>query len=412
MTAPIDTENPSAAAAATPPAGTLLVQARDLAMSFDVSAPWLNRVLEGRPRQLLHAVDGVSFDIQKGQTLALVGESGCGKSTVARLLVGLYQPTRGGLTFDGQDAHAAFRRPEGRALRRRIQMIFQDPYASLNPRWTVEAIVGEPLREHGVRRLSVGIQSFDADALQRIGRVNDRQQALAAALAAAEHYPTFNLDLMYGLPGQDLAALRADLAQALAFSPPHLSYYNLTLEPNTLFASRPPEGLPDDDTVADMQQAIEAGAAACGLAHYEVSAYARAGHRARHNLNYWTFGDYLGLGAGAHGKLSFHDRIERTARLRHPRRYMEAALAGDAIETRRTLDADELPFEFMLNALRLVDGVSAASFAERTGLPLAAIARPLARAAERGLLDPDPGTIRPTPLGLRFLNDLQQMFLG
>jgi oxygen-independent coproporphyrinogen-3 oxidase len=267
-------------------------------------------------------------------------------------------------------------------------------------------------REAGVTRLSVGIQSFDAGALQRIGRVHDREQARAAAQAAAEHYPTFNLDLMYGLPGQDLAALRADLAQALAFSPPHLSYYNLTLEPNTLFASRPPEGLPDDDTVADMQQAIEAGAAAGGLVHYEVSAYARPGHRARHNLNYWAFGDYLGRGAGAHGKLSFHDRIERTARLRHPRRYMEAALAGDAVETRRTLDADELPFEFMLNALRLVDGVPAASFAERTGLPLASIARALARAAERGLLDPDPGTIRPTPLGLRFLNDLQQMFLG
>jgi peptide/nickel transport system ATP-binding protein len=155
MTAPIDTKSPSAnnlaaSVAAPTSAGTPLVQARDLAMSFDVSAPWLNRVLEGRPRQLLHAVDGVSFDIQKGQTLALVGESGCGKSTVARLLVGLYQPTRGGLTFDSQDAHAAFRRPEGRALRRRIQMIFQDPYASLNPRWTVEAIVGEPLREHGL----------------------------------------------------------------------------------------------------------------------------------------------------------------------------------------------------------------------------------------------------------------------
>lgn len=266
-------------------------------------------------------------------------------------------------------------------------------------------------RDAGVTRLSVGIQSFDADALVRIGRVHDRTQALAAAQCAAEHYPTFNLDLMYGLPGQDLAALRTDLGQALGFAPSHLSYYNLTLEPNTLFASRPPEGLPDDDTVADMQQTIEEGAAAGGLAHYEVSAYARPGHRARHNLNYWTFGDYLGLGAGAHGKLSFHDRIERTARLRHPSRYMDAALAGDAVETRRTLDADELPFEFMLNALRLLDGVSSSSFAERTGVQLAAIARPLARAAERGLIDADPSRIRPTPLGLRFLNDLQQMFL-
>ncbi|MEI7444005.1 MAG: radical SAM family heme chaperone HemW [Burkholderiales bacterium] len=266
-------------------------------------------------------------------------------------------------------------------------------------------------REAGVNRLSVGIQSFDAAMLSRIGRVHDRAQALAAAEAAALHYPTFNLDLMYALPGQDAAALRADLAQAMTFAPPHLSYYHLTLEPNTLFAAKPPEHLPDDDTSADMQEAIEAATAEAGLEHYEVSAYARPGHRSRHNRTYWTFGDYLGIGAGAHGKLSFHDRIERTARLRHPRRYMEAALAGDAVETRRAIESDELPFEFMLNALRLTEGVPAALFAERTGLSLAAISAPLARAVERGLLDPDPTTIRPTALGRRFLNDLQQLFL-
>ncbi|HYF60580.1 MAG TPA: radical SAM family heme chaperone HemW [Burkholderiaceae bacterium] len=266
-------------------------------------------------------------------------------------------------------------------------------------------------REAGVTRLSLGVQSFDERALRALGRVHDRAQALAAAALAAERYPTFNLDLMYALPGQDLAGLEADLAQALAFEPPHLSYYHLTLEPNTLFAAKPPEGLPDDDLSADMQQAIEARTAGAGLARYEVSAYARPGHRSRHNLNYWTFGDYLAIGAGAHGKLSFHDRIERSARLRHPRAYMDAALAGDAVEQRRTLSADDLPFEFMLNALRLVEGVSAASFAERTGVSLAAIAPALARAAERGLLDPDPSTIRATPLGLAFLNDLQQMFL-
>ena len=276
---------------------------------------------------------------------------------------------------------------------------------------TFERAKFRAFREAGVTRLSVGIQSFDEGCLARIGRVHDSAQALAAAQAAAEHYPTFNLDLMYALPGQDLAMLRADLARALAFSPLHLSYYNLTLEPNTLFAVRPPAGLPDDDAQADMQQAIEAAAAAAGLGHYEVSAYARPGHRARHNLNYWMFGDYLGIGAGAHGKVSFPDRIERTARLRHPQRYMAAALGGDAVETRRTIEAGELPFEFMLNALRLVEGVPAASFAERTGLPLATVARPLARAAERGLLDADPATIRPTALGLRFLNDLQQLFL-
>jgi len=267
------------------------------------------------------------------------------------------------------------------------------------------------LRQAGVTRLSVGVQSFDDDALHRIGRIHGRSQSLAAAQAAAELFPTFNLDLMYALPGQDLAGLQADLAQALAFEPPHLSCYHLTLEPNTLFAAKPPAGLPDDDLAADMQQVLEARTAAAGLTRYEVSAFARAGHRSRHNLNYWTFGDYLGIGAGAHGKLSFHDRIERTVRWRHPRRFMEAAGAGDAVETRRTLDAAELPFEFMLNALRLVDGVAAASLAERTGVPLAAIARPIARAVERGLLDPDPSRLRPTPLGLSFLNDLQQLFL-
>jgi putative oxygen-independent coproporphyrinogen III oxidase len=267
-------------------------------------------------------------------------------------------------------------------------------------------------REAGVNRLSVGIQSFDETALRRLGRVHDRSQALAAAQAAAELFPTFNLDLMYALPGQDAAGLAADLAQALAFAPPHLSYYHLTVEPNTLFASRPPPGLPDDDTSADLQGLLEARTAQAGLVRYEVSAYARSGHRSRHNLNYWGFGDYLGIGAGAHGKLSFHDRILRQARYRHPRRYMDAALAGDAVEETRTLGAADLPFEFMLNALRLVEGVSSASFAERTGLPLAAIAGPLARAAERGLLDPDPTTIRATPRGLDFLNDLQQLFLA
>ena len=277
---------------------------------------------------------------------------------------------------------------------------------------TFEAAKFRAFRDAGVTRLSIGVQSFDDALLARIGRVHDRAQALAAARLAAEHYPTFNLDLMYALPGQDLPMLQADLAQALAFAPPHLSCYHLTLEPNTLFASRPPQGLPDDDLSADMQQAVDEATAAAGLARYEVSAFARTGHRARHNLNYWTFGDYLGVGAGAHGKVSFPDRIERTARFRHPRRFMEAALAGDAVETRHTLDADELPFEFLLNALRLVDGVPAGLFAERTGRPLAEVARPIAEAVRRGLLDPDPATIRPTPLGLRFLNDLQQLFLA
>jgi oxygen-independent coproporphyrinogen-3 oxidase len=267
-------------------------------------------------------------------------------------------------------------------------------------------------RSAGVTRLSVGVQSFNDEFLKALGRVHDRAQAIAAVEEAQSAFDTFNLDLMYALPGQTLAHLHQDVDQALALAPPHLSIYHLTIEPNTLFASRPPPGLPDDDLAADMQEQIEAATSAAGLVHYEVSAYARDGHRSRHNLNYWQFGDYLGIGAGAHGKLSFHDRIERTARFRHPTRYLEAALAGDSIETRRRLSSADLPFEFMLNALRLTEGVSAPLFAERTGLSLAAIATPLARALERGLLDPDPAVLRPSRLGARFLNDLQQHFLA
>ncbi|MBX3592051.1 MAG: oxygen-independent coproporphyrinogen III oxidase-like protein [Burkholderiaceae bacterium] len=262
----------------------------------------------------------------------------------------------------------------------------------------------------GVTRLSIGVQSFSDDALRALGRVHDSRQARAAIEEAARSFARFNLDLMYALPGQTLDALRADLAAALAFGPPHLSLYHLTIEPNTLFAKRPPP-LPDDDLSADMLALIEETAGAAGFERYEVSAWARAGARCRHNLNYWEFGDYLGIGAGAHGKLSFHDRIVREARLRHPERYMEAALRGAAIEEERVPGADELPFEFMLNALRLTDGVPSAFFAERTGLSPAAIGRDCARAVERGLLDADPTRIRATPLGLRFLNDLVAMFL-
>jgi putative oxygen-independent coproporphyrinogen III oxidase len=275
---------------------------------------------------------------------------------------------------------------------------------------TFERARFEGFRAAGVNRLSLGIQSFDDRALHALGRVHDRAQALAAAEAVARSFPTFNLDLMYALPGQDLAALDADLDQALGFAPPHLSYYQLTIEPNTLFAKRPPL-LPDEDVSADMQQRIDARTAEAGLAHYEVSAYARPGHRSRHNVNYWTFGDYVGIGAGAHGKVSFADRVVRQVRYRHPRRYMEAALAGDAVEEQRELAPAQLPFEFMLNALRLTDGVPSERFAERTGLPIAVVSRRLREAVERGLLDADPTTIRPTPLGSRFLNDLQQLFL-
>ncbi len=275
---------------------------------------------------------------------------------------------------------------------------------------TFEAARFRAFAQAGVTRLSIGVQSFSDRALAALGRVHDAAQARRAIETAAEAFDTFNLDLMYALPGQTLEGLRGDLREALAFAPPHLSYYHLTLEPNTLFARHPP-ALPDDDLAADMQALIEDETGAAGFRHYEVSAYAREHQRCRHNLNYWQFGDYLGIGAGAHGKLSFHDRIVREARFRHPRAYMEAALAGRAVELSNTIGLADLPFEFMLNALRLTEGVPATLFEERTGMSLIAISRELSRAAERGLIDADPTVIRAMPMGLRFLNDLMTMFL-
>lgn len=262
----------------------------------------------------------------------------------------------------------------------------------------------------GVTRLSIGVQSFDDDRLRALGRVHDARQARAAIEEAARSFASFNIDLMYALPGQTLQGLRDDLASALAFAPPHLSLYHLTVEPDTAFAKHPPP-LPDDELSADMLALLGQALGAAGFERYEVSAWAQPGARCRHNLNYWEFGDYLGIGAGAHGKLSFHDRIVREARLRQPQRYIDAALGAGAIEDERIVGCDELPFEFMLNALRLTDGVPAASFGERTGLAPAAIARTCAQAVERGLLEDDPTRIRATPLGLRFLNELLAMFL-
>jgi len=276
---------------------------------------------------------------------------------------------------------------------------------------TFERMRFRAYREAGVNRLSLGVQSFDPRALQVLGRVHDREQALAAAQAAREDFPSFNLDLMMALPGQDLDGLRADLRQALAFEPPHLSMYQLTLEPNTLFAALPPNDMLDDDAAADLHEAALSDLAGTELVRYEVSAFARAGHRARHNLNYWQFGDYLGLGAGAHGKLSFHDRIIRQARWRHPQTYMNQIAQGAPVEIERILTSADLPFEFMLNALRLVEGVPAAWFEERTGLPLSQVSGPLERLQREGLLDSHPASLRATARGLSFLNDLQAAFL-
>ena len=267
-------------------------------------------------------------------------------------------------------------------------------------------------REAGVTRLSIGVQSFDDARLHALGRVHDAAQARTAVEEAARHFETFNLDLMYALPGQTVAELGRELDEALAFAPPHLSVYHLTIEPNTLFAKRPPAGLPDDDQASDMLDCITERTARAGLERYEVSAFAKPGQRCVHNLNYWQFGDYLGIGAGAHGKLSFPHRVVRQVRWREPASYMDNALAGTAISNDEEVARRALPFEFMLNALRLREGFELARFVERTGLPLSAIAAPLAEAQTRGLIEQAGGWLKPTPRGFDFLSDLQSLFLA
>jgi putative oxygen-independent coproporphyrinogen III oxidase len=262
----------------------------------------------------------------------------------------------------------------------------------------------------GVNRLSIGVQSFNNTQLKRLGRVHDASQALAAIELAAKRYATFNIDLMYGLPEQTFDELALDFDTANQVNPPHLSYYQLTLEPNTLFAVKPPK-LPDDDTLAQMQSLIESKTHAAGYEHYEISAYAKPGHRSKHNLNYWQFGDYLGIGAGAHGKLTFHDGIRRYAKFKHPAAYMQKSIAGNATEIEQLIAVEDLPFEFMLNALRLSDGVDSSSFEERTGLGITSLNAAMTKACGKGLLDKHPARIKATPRGLLFLNDLQELFL-
>lgn len=265
-------------------------------------------------------------------------------------------------------------------------------------------------RAAGVTRLSIGVQSFDDRFLRAVGRVHDGAQARAAVAEAAACFDTFNLDLMYALPGQDLADLDRDLDTALGFQPPHLSVYHLTLEPNTYFAKHPP-ALPDDDSAYAMLDRITERTARAGMERYEVSAYARAGHRCFHNWNYWQFGDYLGIGAGAHGKLSFAHRVLRQVRWRDPQRYMAQALQGQPVASEQEVPARDLPFEFMLNALRLRQGFTLAQFSERTGLPIQTVARPLQEAEQRGWIERSVQGIRPTERGFDFLSDLQALFL-
>ena len=278
---------------------------------------------------------------------------------------------------------------------------------------TVEQGKFAEFRAAGISRLSIGVQSFDEAALQRLGRIHGRREACAAAEAAhAAGLDNFHLDLMFGLPGQTPAQARADIATAIALQPAHISYYQLTLEPNTAFHHAPPP-LPDDEQCDRMQQQAEADLARHGYARYEVSAYAHAGRRCRHNLNYWEFGDYLGIGAGAHGKLSdaASGQIRRLWKIKHPRDYLAHAGTPAAIGADAPVAHADLPLEFLMNALRLLDGVPAALLSARTGLTLEALQPLLEPARQRGLLESDPERLRATAQGLRFLNELLQMFV-
>ena len=275
---------------------------------------------------------------------------------------------------------------------------------------TVEADKFALFREAGVNRLSLGIQSFNDAFLQVLGRIHTAAEARRAISIARQHFDNINLDLMYALPRQTQAEAELDVDAALQFEPQHLSCYHLTLEPNTLFYRHPPS-LPDEDVGSDMQLRIEELLARSGYEHYETSAFARPGRRCRHNLNYWQFGDYLGIGAGAHTKLSFHDKVLRQMRYKQPQAYLQAVGRGAPVQEEHEVSRDDLAFEFMMNALRLNEGVDAKLFTERTSLPLLSIGRELEDARRRGLLFQDGKKIAPTESGRRFLNDLLQLFL-
>jgi len=275
---------------------------------------------------------------------------------------------------------------------------------------TVEADKFAGFRAAGVNRLSLGIQSFNPRHLKLLGRIHDDREAHRAVELAHRHFDNINLDLMYALPEQRMEEMLADLHTAIGFAPQHLSAYHLTLEPNTQFYLHPPS-LPDDDAAAEMQLVVEAELAGAGYEHYETSAFAQKGRRCRHNLNYWLFGDYLGIGAGAHGKLSLQDRVIRQMRYKQPKAYLENILKGSPIQEEHQVAADDLAFEFMMNALRLTEGFPLALFQERTGLPLVSVLGALDVAERRGLIDRDLVQVRPTELGRRFLNELLQVFL-
>ncbi len=275
---------------------------------------------------------------------------------------------------------------------------------------TFESVKFRDYRACGINRLSIGIQSFNPEHLRALGRIHDGEEARRAIGIAQAHFDNINLDLMYALPRQSLLEAEQDIDTARGFGTTHLSAYHLTLEPNTLFYRHPPP-LPDSELAADMQELIEARLAENAYVNYETSAFALPGRECRHNLNYWRFGDYLGIGAGAHSKLSFPDRILRQMRYKQPREYMQKTAAGTPIQEEHTVAPKDLGFEFMMNALRLTGGFEAGLFAERTGLTLAAVERPLREAVQRGLITRDHVRIAPTKRGQRFLNDLLQLFL-
>ena len=292
------------------------------------------------------------------------------------------------------------------AVRARVTL---EPHAEItleaNP-GTVEAARFRGFRSAGVNRISIGVQSFDERMLVALGRIHSSEEARRAIDAAAASFDNVNLDLMYGLPSQTVEMARADLEQAIAFGVAHLSAYQLTIEPNTVFWSKPPQ-LPEHDLSADMQLAVEEILGRAGYEHYETSAFARSGRRCRHNLNYWEFGDYLGIGAGAHGKLSFADRVTRHSRAKQPGEYMKA----NPLTEHHVVPVTELPFEFMLNALRLVEGFAVPLFNQRTGLPFSTVESRLAEAESKGLLTRDWKHVRPTERGRHFLNELLGAFL-
>jgi oxygen-independent coproporphyrinogen-3 oxidase len=263
----------------------------------------------------------------------------------------------------------------------------------------------------GINRVSLGIQSFQNEQLKALGRIHNGEEAKRAIAIAMQHFKSVNLDLMFGLPNQTLSAAKADIETTLSFKTSHLSFYNLTLEPNTYFASFPPK-LPNEDEVDAIFEQNLALLEAAGYRRYEVSAYAQKDQECKHNLNYWRFGDYIGIGAGAHGKISFPDKITRQVRERHPETYMQGMeTKGNALIEAREIPAKDLPFEFMLNTLRLTDGVDTVTFSERTGLPLNAVSKGLDEASKKGLLDLNPSKLKATKQGLRYLNNLQELFL-